>query len=72
MISVNEHNIDRIVRFVVALALIVWAMFQWPTALGTPWNLIAYLVGAILIVTSVIGFCPLYRIFNFSTAGKKK
>ena len=66
MISVNENNIDRIVRFVAALVLIVWAIF----GLATPWNLIAYLVGAILGVTSVIGFCPLYKIIGMSTAKK--
>lgn len=71
MISVNEHNIDRIVRFVLALVLIAWGIFQWPVALGMPWALIAYILGAVFIVTSVIGFCPLYRIVNFSTAGKK-
>jgi len=70
MISVNESNIDRIVRFVVALGLIFWAMFQWPIALSSFWALIAYVVGAVFIVTSVIGFCPIYKLFGMSTAKK--
>ena len=72
MMKVNEHNIDRIVRFVVAVALIFWAMFQWPVELAMPWALIAYLVGAVFIVNSVIGFCPLYGLLRISTAGKQK
>ena len=50
MIKVNEHNIDRIVRFVVALALIFWAMFQWPVAL-------AHALG----VDRLFGGCRLHR-----------
>lgn len=68
MIKVNEHNIDRIVRFVAGLALILGAMF----GLSAPWNLVAYLLGAIFIVTGVIGFCPIYGLLRMSTAGKQK
>ena len=68
MIKVNEHNIDRIVRFVAGLALILGAMF----VLSTPWNLIAYILGAVFIVTGVIGFCPIYSVLHMSTAGKQK
>jgi len=59
----NMGTIDRSIRIVVALALIL-AGFYW---LGTPWNIIAYIVAAIFIVTSAIGVCPLYISFGLRT-----
>ncbi|MDP8232884.1 MAG: DUF2892 domain-containing protein [Candidatus Zophobacter franzmannii] len=70
MISINEHNIDRIIRFVLAAVLLFWAMFQWPIALAQPWPLLAAVVAVVLVVTSVIGFCPLYKVVGMSTAKK--
>jgi hypothetical protein len=71
MTTVNEHNIDRIVRFVVAVVLIAWGLFQWPVALSQPWPLIAVLLGVVFVITAVIGFCPIYGLLRLSTAGKK-
>jgi hypothetical protein len=35
-------------------------------ASGT-WMWLAYIFGAILLLTGIIGFCPLYTLFKFST-----
>jgi hypothetical protein len=35
-------------------------------ASGT-WMLLAYIFGAILLLTGIINFCPLYTLFKFST-----
>lgn len=55
----NEHKVDRIIRVVVGLAIVSLA-FVGPQ---TPW---AFL-GLIFVVTGLVGFCPIYRIFGFST-----
>jgi hypothetical protein len=34
------------------------------------WAWIAFIVGGVLILTAAVGFCPLYRVFGWST-GKK-
>lgn len=55
----NEHGIDRILRVVLGLAILPLA-FVGPQ---TPW---AYL-GAIPLVTGLLGSCPLYTLFGIST-----
>lgn len=54
----NEGNTDRIIRIV--LAVVIFAV-----ALATePWLAV---IGLIPLATGVIGWCPLYTIFGFST-----
>jgi hypothetical protein len=58
----NMGKIDRIIRAVVGIALIVVGVVlgDWVLILGV-------VLGAILLITSVIGFCPLYVPFKIST-----
>ena len=55
----NVGTIDRILRIVVGLALI-GLVFVGPQA---PWGWI----GAIPLLTAVVGFCPAYRLFGIRT-----
>ena len=55
----NLGSVDRAVRAVVGLALLAM-MFVWPHTL---WGL----VGIVPFSTAVMGYCPLYRVFGFST-----
>lgn len=57
----NMSNADRLIRLVFGLGLILLA-FVGPK---TPWGFI----GIIPIMTSAIGFCPLYRLLGISTNG---
>ncbi|MBS2028123.1 MAG: DUF2892 domain-containing protein [Deltaproteobacteria bacterium] len=59
MESINEATWDRVARVVlgmVLLALIVVGPKSW-------WGL----VGLVPLATGLFGFCPLYRLFGFST-----
>lgn len=58
----NIGGVDRGVRVVVGVALIVWALT------GGPWW--AW-IGLVLLATAAIGFCPLYVPFGISTCPKK-
>lgn len=60
----NESTPDRIIR--VVLGLVVAALAVTGTATGAL-AVVAWVVAAILLVTGVVGFCPLYAIFKFST-----
>lgn len=62
--SVNEGMIDRVIRVVVGLALIVL------TLMGTigPWGWI----GVVPIATGLIGWCPAYSIFGIKTTTAQK
>lgn len=63
MIPQNEGVLDRVARVVVAVALGIVTF----TALAGVWQIIAGVVAAILLVTGLAGFCPLYALVRFST-----
>lgn len=63
----NMGTLDRIIRLVIA-ALI--AVLYFTGNLSGVAAIILGIVAVIFIVTSIIGFCPLYLPFGFSTRGK--
>ncbi len=68
-LQINEHPVDRAIR--VVLAVVLFAL----TAAGfvaAPWIYGAWVVGAVLLVTGAIGFCPLYAILRLSTAPARR
>ena len=67
--TTNVGTWDRFVRLIVGIALIVAPLINF-MGMGSS-STLAYVmmaVGAILIVTAAVGFCPLYRIFGMSTS----
>ncbi len=67
MFTKNEGPLDRGIRAVVgALALI--AGF---TTLSGLWQIIAGVVGLMLLVTAAIGICPLYSVLGVNTCPAK-
>lgn len=55
----NVGTIDRVLRIIIGLGLVA-LVFVGPQ---TPWGWL----GLILIATALIGWCPLYRLFNIRT-----
>ena len=65
--SANVGTIDRILRLLIGIAAIA-LVFVGPIAASGGWERIALVaVGAIMVGTSMIKFCPLYRIFGLRT-----
>lgn len=62
--SPNENGIDRLIRLVVAV-LALGAAFAVGFGSIAGWALLA--VGAIMLVTGMTGYCPLYQLFRIST-----
>jgi hypothetical protein len=60
--KLNVGGIDRILRIVVGLALVAWALMGGPV---WAW------IGIVPLATGAIGFCPLYPILGMSTCAKK-
>ncbi|TCS69995.1 DUF2892 family protein [Sulfuritortus calidifontis] len=54
----NVGGVDRIIRIVVGLALIVWALMGGPV---WAW------IGVVPLATGVIGWCPAYLPFGIKT-----
>ncbi|MCG8381900.1 MAG: DUF2892 domain-containing protein [Gammaproteobacteria bacterium] len=60
----NEGSTDRIIRVIIGLALLSL------TVVGpqSPWGLI----GLIPLITGLVGFCPLYKLFGLNTCPIRK
>ncbi len=57
----NVGGIDKVLRIVVGLALIAWALLGGPV---WAW------VGVVPLATALVGFCPVYPILGLSTSKK--
>lgn len=61
--KLNVGGIDRVLRIVVGLALVAWAVLGGPV---WAW------IGIVPLATGAIGFCPLYPILGMSTCPAKR
>jgi hypothetical protein len=57
--TTNEGALDRSIRIVVGLALLSLTVVGPQTLLG--------LVGLVPLLTGIVRFCPLYRVFGIRT-----
>jgi hypothetical protein len=65
----NVGPIDRIVRLIVGLLLIAYAIpIGFP---ATGWNWVGW-IGIVPILTAVFGYCPAYTLFGISTCPARK
>jgi len=62
--KLNESNVERIIRVVVGIILLY---LGFGGALGGALAIVADVLGVVMLLTGAVGFCPLYRLFNFST-----
>jgi uncharacterized membrane protein len=66
--SVNVGTLDRVLRFVVGLVLVIapfatnMALFQGTTAMA-----ISIVIGAVLVLTAAFRSCPLYSLLGMRT-----
>lgn len=67
--TANVGTVDRVIRVVLA---VVAAVVGFSVGAGSVLGIILLVVAAVLLVTAAVGFCPLYRVFNLSTAKAKQ
>jgi hypothetical protein len=60
----NEHKVERVLRVVLGLGILSLTVVGPQTLLG--------LLGVIPLATGLLGSCPLYTLFGFSTCPLKK
>lgn len=60
----NESMLDRVIRVIAGVVLLALVFVGPQTAWG--W------IGLIPLVTGLVGFCPLYKIFGLSTCPLNK
>ncbi len=65
--ATNIGSLDRILRIVVGLGLIAWALGYLPGYGASPWGWL----GLIPLGTALVGNCPAYSILGVNTCGRK-
>lgn len=60
----NMSNLDRIIRAIIA---VLFAYLYFGGVVTGTFGIILVVLGAILLITSVLGFCPLYVLLKIST-----
>jgi hypothetical protein len=60
----NMGNTDKMIRILIAIALGI--LIYTNVVTGTI-ALVLGIVGAVFVLTSLVSFCPLYRVFGMST-----
>jgi hypothetical protein len=65
----NMGTIDRIIRILLAIVIIILYITGSITGFAA---IILGILAIVFIITSMIGFCPLYVPFKISTIGKSK
>lgn len=63
----NMGTIDRVIRIVLAIVVVILYMNGSITGVAA---IILGILAFVFIITSLIGFCPLYVPFKFSTIKK--
>lgn len=63
----NVGGADRIVRVLVGIALLV---IGFVVPMSGAWQVAAFVVGAVLLVTALVRFCPLNRLVGINTCPK--
>ena len=65
----NVGGVDRIVRVVIGLVLIAYAI---PAGFpSTGWNWVGW-IGIVPLLTAMFGYCPAYRVFGMSTCPRAR
>jgi hypothetical protein len=65
----NMGNTDKIIR--ILLAVVFVTLFTTKVITGVL-ALVLIVLGGIFLATSLISFCPLYRVFGWNTCAVKK
>ena len=60
----NMSNLDRILRIIISIAV---AILYFMGVLTGTWAIVLGIIAVIFLLTGLIGFCPLYTLFGFST-----
>ena len=61
---INEAPWDRIVRVILGIGLLALA---WAGVVTGGWAVVVLAVGAIALLTGLVGFCPLYALLKVRT-----
>jgi hypothetical protein len=67
--AANVGNADKAIRVILAVVAVILALVA---GASSPLGIILFVVAAILLVTALAGFCPLYRLVGVNTCPAKR
>ena len=62
----NQSNVERLIRSIVGLVFLILTIY-----IGGVLQIILAIVGALLLATGLVGFCPIYKVLKINTRDKK-
>ena len=62
--KVNESGVDRIIRVVLGIVLLA---LSFGGVVSGGWGIVVLVLGAVALLTGIVGFCPLYALLKFRT-----
>lgn len=65
----NTSGIDRVIRILLAVVLVI---LGWKGMVHGTWAMVLYILAAVLLLTALVGFCPIYRVFGIRTTKKQE
>lgn len=63
----NVGSADRLLRVIIGAVLIALPLLGLVSTAASTAGIVMMVVGAVLVVTGFVSFCPLYRIISAST-----
>jgi hypothetical protein len=60
----NVGSIDKIIRFIIAIAAIY---VSYQGLVQSPWNYVLYAVAGIMILTGLVGTCPIFSVLGIKS-----
>lgn len=63
----NVGTVDRLLRLIIGAALIAAPFFMIQLEPSRAQGIAAIVIGAVLVVTAVVKFCPIYGILGWRT-----
>ncbi|MCX6793387.1 MAG: DUF2892 domain-containing protein [Candidatus Falkowbacteria bacterium] len=61
----NEGKLDRTVRIILGFVLLLVSVF-----VSGVLQIVFYVLGAVVLITGIIGFCGVYKILGINTCAK--
>ena len=65
----NMGSPDRVIRIIAA---IVFAILYFTGTVPGTWGVVLLILGVVFVLTSLVGFCPVYAIFGMDTCPSKE
>lgn len=63
----NMGNADRLIRLIIVAAI---AVLYFADIIGGTLAIVLLIVAGVFLLTSIVGICPLYKLFGISTCKK--